>query len=224
MIWPTYSELSQAERDQSSGVEEIANWTGGTGAVSSQQSCHTASLCSDWGREGSASERSGCKAHSLIATSKCPLLVLESGHCPLFSRGNPQMSLWPSVPSEAEFLRSSKMLHTSTFIAILIVWNCYHQSSGSIVHCRLFLFSFLETKDWMQVNSTMRTKAFKLNFSPLLSGTKNLWMKWILAMVPGKLCHRQINWWGDISHSELKRWLLPVLLYRQRMTGCVGMF
>ena len=40
---------------------KIANWTGGTGAVSSQQSCHAASLCSDWGGEGSASEPLGAK-------------------------------------------------------------------------------------------------------------------------------------------------------------------
>lgn len=38
----TWSEgRSQRKRDQSSGIEGFVNWTGGTGAVSSHQNCHT---------------------------------------------------------------------------------------------------------------------------------------------------------------------------------------
>lgn len=42
-------------RYQSSGGGKVANWTGGSGAVSSHQNCHSISVRSKWGEEDCAS-------------------------------------------------------------------------------------------------------------------------------------------------------------------------
>lgn len=159
---------------------------------------------------GQCLRTSGCKAHSLIATSNCPLLVLEPGFCPLYSHGAAVglilrchsdvftlRSLWGSIGAQQQNV-------TSSYTVILSVSNCFHLPSGSTLRCSLLLlfysfFFFSQGKGLGGSKQDMHFNALKLSLSPVLRRAKwfvweehkidsrgKMWIKWIITMVPGK--------------------------------------